>query len=86
MKAEDTVMSTSSIRQLNMPHMYLDWKKNLDEWHQKIARTQAEISFKAGRKEVVSRVSRIHSSTSDLKEIEKRIVAMLNEYHKEWGI
>ncbi|MBA7581210.1 hypothetical protein ES708_23112 [subsurface metagenome] len=41
-----------------------------------------EASKKAGIREVVEKVSRIHSSTSDLKEIEKRIVAILNEYHK----
>ena len=39
-----------------------------------------------GIREVVDRVSHIHSSTSNLKEIEKRIVAMLNEYHKKRDI
>ena len=82
MKAEDTVKTFEELTTFCQHKFGGDFKPT----EQDRIKAQAKISFKAGIREVVSRVSRIHSSTSDLKEIEKRIVAMLNEYHKEWGV
>ena len=54
MKSEDTVMSKVNICQvINLDHKWLAVSPGIVDKEEKVAQTQADISFKAGMKKVV---------------------------------
>jgi len=79
MKAEDTVLNKLGMEEATTMGYSTIW-----EFGGRIARSQAEISFKAGIKEVVDYLNILNLEVTTLKDLLKS--PLWQEQTKEWGI